>query len=138
MNMLAAAKKRAQASGKAFDLTLEDLQRLAVPLCPVLGVELSWEYGHGLGCGAHSPSLDRINNLLGYTKDNVAIISHKANTTKGSCNVEELQAILSYMQNPPKAKAGSRPTQKTSKVAEARAVPKGIAAPKPFKNSPNN
>lgn len=116
-NMLTNARKRAQSKGRAFDLTLEDLQRLVVSHCPVLGTELIWKYGHGLGLGAHSPSLDRIDNSRGYTKDNVAIISHKANGMKNSCTVEELKAILDYIQNPPKAKASSRTTQKTSKVA---------------------
>ena len=81
-NMLAQAKRRAKANGRVFDLTLKDLQRLVVPRCPILRTELIWEYGHGLGLGAHSPSLDRIDNSRGYTKDNVAIISHKANGMK--------------------------------------------------------
>ena len=117
-NMLTQAKRRAQSRGRAFDLTLEDLQRLVVPRCPILGTELIWKYGHGLGIGAHSPSLDRIDNSRGYTKDNVAIISHKANGMKNSCTVEELKAILDYIQNPPKAKAGLRSARKTSKIAE--------------------
>lgn len=108
-NMLTKARKRAQSKGWAFDLTFEDLQHLVVSHCPILGTELVWKYGHGLGLGAHSPSLDRIDNSLGYTKDNVAIISHKANSMKNSCTIEELQAILDYIQNPPKAKAGSQP-----------------------------
>jgi len=102
-NMLAQAKRRAQSSGRAFDLTLEDLRKLVTFRCPVLGTELVWEYGHGLGLGAHSPSLDRIDNSLGYTKENVAIISHRANSMKNAATVDELQAILSYIQNHPKA-----------------------------------
>lgn len=102
-NMLAQAKRRAQSSGRNFNLTLKDLQRLVVSHCPVLGTEIVWKYDHGLGLGAHSPSLDRIDNLLGYTKDNVAIISHRANSMKNAATVEELQAILNYMQNPREA-----------------------------------
>jgi hypothetical protein len=115
--MLTKARKRAQSKGWAFDLTFEDLQHLVVSRCPILGTELVWKYGHGLGLGAHSPSLDRIDNSLGYIKGNVAIISHKANGMKNSCTIEELQAILDYIQNPPKAKAGLRPAQKNSRVA---------------------
>jgi hypothetical protein len=107
--MLSQAKRRARSSGRAFDLTLKDLQRLVVSHCPVLGTELTWKYDHGLGLGAHSPSLDRIDNSLGYTKDNVAIISHRANSMKNAATAEELQAILNYIQSPPKAKAGSQP-----------------------------
>jgi len=111
-NMLAQAKRRARSSGRAFNLTLEDLQRLVVSYCPVLGTELTWKYDHGLGLGAHSPSLDRIDNSLGYTPDNVAIISHRANSMKNAATVEELQAILDYMQNPHKAtsRRANKPT----------------------------
>ena len=110
-NMLAQAKRRAKANGRAFDLTLEYLQHLVVPHCPVLGTELVWEYGHGFGLGAHSPSLDRIDNSLGYVKGNVAIISHRANSMKNAATAEELQAILNYIQNPPSTKASSRPAR---------------------------
>jgi len=111
-NMLAQAKRRAQSSGRAFNLTLEDLRRLVVPRCPILGTELVWEYRHGLGLGAHSPSLDRIDNSLGYVKGNVAIISHRANSMKNAATTEELQSILHYMQNSLKATNSSRRANK--------------------------
>jgi hypothetical protein len=115
-NMLAQAKRRAQSSGRAFNLTLKDLQRLVVSHCPVLGTELIWKYDHGLGLGAHSPSLDRIDNSLGYTQGNVAIISHRANSMKNAATVEELQAILDYMQNP--HEATSRRARRYCRITE--------------------
>jgi len=127
-NMLVKAKRRAQSKGLAFDLTFKDLQHLAVSHCPVLGTELMWEYGHGLGIGAHSPSLDRINNSLGYTKNNVAIISHKANAMKNSCTVEEIQAILNYMQNASREKTDPHCPQKPSKLTSARGSLKASSA----------
>ena len=100
--MLAQAKRRAIQSNKEFDLTLEDIRSLVVPTCPVLGFPLRWEYGHGQSKD-QSPSLDRFDNSRGYTKDNVLIISTKANTLKSSMTKEEAAAILKYMSNTLKA-----------------------------------
>jgi len=44
-----------------------------------------------------SPSLDRINNLLGYVKGNVHVISMKANRIKTDATVEELEQVVSYL-----------------------------------------
>lgn len=99
-NMLAQAKKRAQSTGREFNLTMKDMLSLVVPCCPVLGTDLVWEYGHGRGLGDHSPSLDRINNSLGYVKGNVAIISHKANSMKNCSTIAEIRSILAYMESP--------------------------------------
>jgi hypothetical protein len=98
--MLAQAKRRAQSTGREFNLTIKDMLSLVVSRCPVLGTDLVWEYGHGRGLGDHSPSLDRIDNSLGYVKGNVAIISHRANSMKNSSTVAELRAILAYMESP--------------------------------------
>jgi len=100
-NMLAQAKRRACFIGREFNLTHKDLLSLVVPRCPILGTDLVWEYCHGMGLGDHSPSLDRIDNSLGYVKGNVAIISHRANSLKNSATTEELKAILAYMKKPP-------------------------------------
>jgi hypothetical protein len=95
--MLSKAKTRAKRRGLEFSLRLEDIK---VPkTCPVLGIPLS--YGWGRGCtrrkNFNSPSLDRRNNTRGYTKDNVRVISLRANHLKGDASVEELKAVLAYM-----------------------------------------
>jgi hypothetical protein len=100
--MLAQAKRRAQSTGREFNLTIKDMLSLVVSRCPVLGTDLVWEYGHGRGLDNHSPSLDRIDNSLGYVKGNVAIISHRANAMKNSSTVKELRLILAYVENPVK------------------------------------
>jgi hypothetical protein len=45
-----------------------------------------------------SPSLDRIDNALGYVKGNVRIISFRANALRSNATLEELQAITRDMQ----------------------------------------
>lgn len=81
------AKQRAKISGLEFNLSPEDIQ---IPrFCPILGVELISHSGSSGGRG-HSPSLDRIDNTKGYTKDNIQVISHLANQMKGSASTEQL------------------------------------------------
>lgn len=56
--------------------------------CPYLGIKLDYSYGKG-AIKDNSPSFDRKDSTKGYTKDNVEIISHKANTMKSNASVED-------------------------------------------------
>ena len=65
--MLKRSQGRAKQAGIDFNLSKEDIY---IPeYCPLLNVKL--EYDHINGLNAYSPSLDRIDNSRGYTKDNV-------------------------------------------------------------------
>ena len=87
------AKQRAKLSGLEFNLKPEDI---VIPrFCPVVGVELVSHCGASGGRG-HSPSLDRIDNTKGYTKDNIQVISHLANMMKGSATPEQLIKFSEY------------------------------------------
>ena len=44
-----------------------------------------------------SPSLDRIDSKKGYTKDNVQVISNRANRLKADGNIEEFKLILKWL-----------------------------------------
>jgi hypothetical protein len=46
----------------------------------------------------NSPSVDRIDNTLGYTPDNVCVISHRANQLKRNASLDELKRIVAYME----------------------------------------
>lgn len=91
-NMLANAKRRALKKNLEFNLTLEDI--IVPDLCPILkipfiiGTKSNYE---------HTPSLDRINNNLGYTKNNVQIITKKANSMKNSATSEELLLFANWV-----------------------------------------
>lgn len=75
--LLHSAKKRAEANGLEFKIVRGDLY---IPItCPILGIAL--EKGNGKIHDA-SPSLDRINGLLGYIPENIHVISYKANRSK--------------------------------------------------------
>jgi hypothetical protein len=76
-----------------FDLSVEDL---VVPeVCPILGMKLLWSDGPRK---ENSPSLDRSIPELGYVKENVHIISWRANRIKNNATPEELIAIAEYME----------------------------------------
>lgn len=81
------AKVRSKQSGREFDITPEDI---VIPdVCPILGIALNMNSGRS-GAYDNSPSLDRIDNSRGYTKDNIQVISQRANAMKSSASAEEL------------------------------------------------
>jgi hypothetical protein len=89
-----AAKARAKQAGIPFDLNVEDI---VVPdICPALGIPLSKENIRNL---PNSPSVDRFDNDLGYTKDNIRIISWRANKLKSDAKLEELEKIVNWTKN---------------------------------------
>lgn len=88
-------KHRAKKRGIPFDLTVDDV---VIPdFCPVLGLPLYRNTG-GLAQGPNSPSLDRNDPSLGYTKGNVTVISSKANAIKSNATPSELLRVAAYYQ----------------------------------------
>lgn len=87
------AKRRSEAKNLPFDLKLEDIK---IPeVCPLLGIQLKKDYE---GNRDHSPSLDRIIPEKGYTKDNVRVISDKANRMKSDITLEFAKALIKYLE----------------------------------------
>lgn len=92
--LLGQAKYRAKRKGIEFNLEVSDIK---IPkFCPVLKIPLT-EGGSNGGPRGGSPSLDRINNLKGYIKGNVQVISHKANTMKHCANNKELILFANWV-----------------------------------------
>lgn len=94
--MLSRCKYRAKQRGIPFDLTLEDI---SIPkTCPVLGIEirqLSVDDDPKKGYHPNAPSIDRIIPELGYVKNNVRVISARANLLKSDATISELELVLS-------------------------------------------
>lgn len=89
--LLQLASQRARKVGLPFALVKSDI---AIPeKCPVLGIPL--EVGKNKP-GNASPSLDRIRGDLGYVRENVRVISYRANRIRNDATVEELEAVLAY------------------------------------------
>lgn len=84
------AKMRARRDGLLFTLNVNDI---VIPkCCPVLGIKIQ----KVKGSLDSSPSLDRWRNDLGYTPENVAVISYRANRIKNDATLLELRAIVRY------------------------------------------
>jgi len=88
-------------NGVDFELTHEDIKFPDV--CPVLGIKLSLhrtkEDRQRLGCqpNLNAPSIDRLDNNKGYTKENVRFISMRANRLKSNASFEEIEALYNWM-----------------------------------------
>lgn len=74
------AKSRAKQKGLIFNIMPQDI--IIPEKCPLLDVVFD--------TNRYSPSLDRIDNTKGYTKDNIQVISRLANTIKLDCTKTEL------------------------------------------------
>ena len=88
-------KERARQRGLPFNLDIADLTVPAT--CPVLGIPIvsdpSPKYRNNW------PSVDRLDNSKGYTKENVRVISRRANSLKSDATIEEMRAIVAYMES---------------------------------------
>jgi len=94
------ARNRAKSRGLECDLEIDDI---VIPTtCPVLDIPLQATVGQGrvsMKDNWNAPTLDRINSAGGYTKGNVMVISARANFLKNDATLEEMQAILRYMES---------------------------------------
>lgn len=101
------AEKRAAIKKIEFSLVKEDI--LPFPtICPLLGIEISMDLGKGQQL--NGPSLDRKDPKRGYTKDNVWIISRRANNIKNDASIEELELILNNLKKAMGYETQSSPT----------------------------
>jgi len=88
------AKQRCKKSGLECTITSDDI---SIPdICPILGISINMNSG-GSGAYKNSPSLDRIDNSKGYTRDNIHVISQLANSMKGAASSEELLRFADWI-----------------------------------------
>jgi hypothetical protein len=88
------AKKRAKKRGLEFNISIEDV--IIPPTCPVLGIPLYKGEGKQID---NSPTIDRIDNSKGYTKDNIKVISYRANSLKNNGGIREFELLIKYLEN---------------------------------------
>ena len=91
--ILQSAKTSARKKNHELTITVEDI---VIPThCPILGVEIDRDAKRCY----NSPSIDRIDPSKGYTKDNIHIISWRANLLKSNMTLEECEKLLYYFKN---------------------------------------
>lgn len=90
--LLNRAKQRAKKHNLDFNLVENDI---VIPtFCPILGLKLEIKKRTNKGVYKNAPSLDRIDSTKGYTKDNIRVISNRANSLKSNASIDELEKIL--------------------------------------------
>jgi hypothetical protein len=94
-------KQSAKKRNIEFSILPEDIQ---VPiLCPVLGIPLDTKAESGVGSGynwktnPYRPSVDRLNNEMGYTKENICVMSWRANSLKKDANFDEIEKLYLFL-----------------------------------------
>ena len=93
--VLGSARARAKRNGLAFDLNAGWVYDNAPEVCPLLEIALCFE--RVTVCN-DSPTLDRIDNTGGYTRDNVWVISARANRIKTDATADELYRVWRGLQ----------------------------------------
>jgi hypothetical protein len=88
------SKQRAKKAGLEHTITVDDI--IIPDYCPVLGVKL--DIGDRKKHG-NAPSIDRVDNTKGYTKENIMIVSNRLNMLKNDATINELIMIGKFYQN---------------------------------------
>src|SRR3990167_2568117 len=88
-SMWQAAKLRAKKKDLEFSITVDDIE--FPEFCPLLGYKILIEE---FGIRHDSPSIDRKDPKKGYTKENIWIISTRANILKHNASLEELELLV--------------------------------------------
>lgn len=91
-NRLKASAKRRNIS---FTLNITDLYDLSYPVtCPVLGIPMKFNRGKPQD---DSYSIDRLDSSIGYTIDNIRVISYRANRLKSDGTKTEITKLAEYI-----------------------------------------
>jgi len=92
--LIVTSKRSAKAKGFQHNLSEAHLNtQLATGKCQVTGLPVASNIGTGQKRGAYSPSLDRIDNSVGYIDSNVRIVSWQYNLAKGKFSDRDLNAL---------------------------------------------
>jgi hypothetical protein len=85
-----AIKSKCKKNNIEFDLDVSDID--PPKLCPVFNIPLDRRDSN------HTPSVDRVDPSKGYTKDNICVISLKANRMKQDSSIDDLKMLIKYME----------------------------------------
>jgi hypothetical protein len=97
--MYRSAQKRAKNNNLPFTITEQDI---VIPKrCPIFNeIEFLDDSGNVknniFANRNYSPSLDRIDNNLGYVPGNIIVISDRANRLKSNASIDELEKIVKF------------------------------------------
>jgi hypothetical protein len=92
-HLIKGAKCRAKAAKVAFDLKRGDLT--ISDHCPVFDLPFDLT---ARGLAPFTPTIDRLDPHKGYTKNNVEVISWRANELKRNATLAEIEALCEWFQ----------------------------------------
>lgn len=85
-------ERRAREKNIPFNITISDI---VIPeYCPVFGIKL--EASERGKTRHNSPSLDKIIPELGYTPENIIVVSGKANMIKSDATLDDLEKVVRF------------------------------------------
>lgn len=93
-HLFSGVKSRAKKKNIEFDIELSEIKWPKT--CPVLHIPIDYTSRKH---SDDSPSFDRVDNSKGYVKDNVQIISLRANQLKNNASLDELKSIVKYIED---------------------------------------
>ena len=88
--MLKGMKGNAGIKGVSFNLTVDDI--IIPDVCPILGIPLFYSEKRTY----NTPSVDRINNNIGYEPNNIVVCSWRANMLKKDATITELHQLSEF------------------------------------------
>jgi hypothetical protein len=90
-------RQRAKKRGVPCELTRKQVTQMVAQtkVCPVLGIPLQRGKTKPVD---NSPSIDCFYPKMGYVPGNVFVISYRANMLKSNATVEEVRALLAWME----------------------------------------
>lgn len=97
--LFSSARQRARKKSLEFKITQEDIKYLldTTKECPLR--KTPFERGKNHIPNDNSASIDRIDSTKGYLKDNIQIISYRANIIKSDTNLELFEKIINNLKN---------------------------------------
>ena len=81
---------RYRAKKDNLEFNLDPMDIIIPDVCPILQTPFKYN-------SMSAPSVDRIDNSKGYTKDNIQVISRRANTMKGDCTPDQLKQFAKWI-----------------------------------------
>ena len=91
--MWSTARGNAKRDGREFTIQPSDIN--FPKHCSYLGIELTYRERHGIEDS--TASLDRIDNIKGYTPNNIEVISNLANRMKQNATKEQLITFANHI-----------------------------------------
>ena len=98
VQMLARSRNRAKESNIPHSIVLEDiLSGVEAGFCQLTKLPFDLTPPNNASQNPYSPSIDRIDSLKGYTKDNIRIVLYSVNAALGQFGTEIMLPILKEM-----------------------------------------